>query len=31
MAEHILLAQQVGREADILVVEKAIGLLLNGA
>jgi hypothetical protein len=30
MAEHILLAQRVGREADILVVEKAIGLLLKG-
>ncbi len=33
MAEHILLAQQVGREADILVVTvgkaRAIGLLLK--
>ncbi len=30
MTEHILLAHRVSREADILVVEKAIGLLLKG-
>ena len=30
MVEHILLAQQVGSEADISVVEKAISFVLKG-